>query len=135
MHLKGRSRILTIDWMYLISASLLLNRETVHLAVHYLDSYFEACGGTKEYIHTIASACLYLSVKQEERDSQSALIETICLSEKFFIQKSSIVEMEQNILKKLNYRLKSNTLAFWVDYFTLKWDEFTNSEQSKAATL
>jgi hypothetical protein len=32
-------RAIVIDWMYLISTSLMLNRETVHLAVHYLDSY------------------------------------------------------------------------------------------------
>lgn len=78
--MTGPTRTLTIDWMYLISASLLLNRETVHLAVHYMDSYFSCCGGLTDHIHTVAAACLYLSVKQEERDSQAALIETVCLS-------------------------------------------------------
>ena len=78
-------------------------------------------------MHTVASACLYLAVKQEERDSQVALIDTVCLSEKMFIQKSSIVEMEQQILMKLHFKLKSNTLVFWVDYFTLKWDAFVTS--------
>lgn len=28
---------------------------------------------------------------------------------------------------KLNFRLKSNTLAFWIDYFSLKWDNFVDS--------
>ena len=37
--------------------------------------------------------------------------------------------MEHNILMKLNFKLKSNTLAFWVDYFTLKWDTFVDSQR------
>ena len=92
--LIGYVRVLTVDWMYLISASLLLNRETVHLAVHYLDSYLSQCGETNESIHLIASACLYLSVKQEERFSQNSLLDLICLSEKMQIQREQIIEME-----------------------------------------
>ena len=53
-----------MDWMYLIGASLSLNRETIHLAVHYLDSYLE---NTKELerMNILAAASLLLAVKQE----------------------------------------------------------------------
>jgi hypothetical protein len=34
---------------------------------------------------------------------------------------------------KLNFKLKSNTLAFWVDYFSLKWDAYTESSNGREA--
>ena len=78
--LAGKMRIVIIDWVFLISASLLINRETAHLAVHYLDAYLKTVGQVSQGLHILAAASLLLSVKQEERERQADLIETICLS-------------------------------------------------------
>lgn len=50
------------------------------------------------------------------------------MSEQFHILKDKVIESEKAILTKLNFRLKSNTLAFWIDYFTSKWDLFIESK-------
>ena len=63
--LTGKTRIVIIDWLFLIAASLIINRETVHLAVHYMDAYLKTIGViTIEELHIIAAASLLLSVKQ-----------------------------------------------------------------------
>lgn len=45
--------------------------------------------------------------------------------------REQVIECEKAILTKLNFRLKSNTLAFWVDYFSLKWDTFLTSVEGE----
>jgi len=50
------------------------------------------------------------------------------MSEQFNILKDKVIESEKAILTKLNFRLKSNTLAFWIDYFSSQWDLFIESK-------
>lgn len=38
--------------------------------------------------------------------------------------------MERRILLSLNFKLKANTLPFWIDYFSLKWDNFVDRFQA-----
>jgi hypothetical protein len=131
--LRGVPRIIIIDWMYLLSASLMLGRETAHLAVHYLDSFLADKEMPLENVHVSAAAGLLLSVKQEEREHQSALLTTACMSERFSLLRDRVLESEKLILVSLNFRLKSNTLAFWIDYFSLKWDTYIRSADGRTA--
>lgn len=73
--------------MYLISTSLLLNRETIHLAVHYLDTFLSKKESLPEDLHIFAAAAMFIAVKQEERDSQSILLNTVCMSEQYEVVK------------------------------------------------
>ena len=83
---SNKNRVIIVDWLYLIAASLSLNRETVHLAVHYLDTYLDQ---TKEYdqIHLAGAASMWLAVKQEEQEHRNSILEVMCLSEKIELQK------------------------------------------------
>jgi hypothetical protein len=126
------ARIITIDWIYQLSASLMLSRETAHLAVHYLDSFLAEKEVAIEDVHVFTAAALLLSVKQEEREQQSALLTTACAPERSILLRDRVLESEKLILVSLNFRLKSNTLAFWVDYFSLKWDAYIHSSEGLA---
>ena len=41
------------------------------------------------------------------------------------ITKTQLLEMQNKVVVKMNFKLSFNTLSFWVDYFSQKWDDFT----------
>jgi hypothetical protein len=88
--INGKNRVVIIDWMFLISASLSLNRATVHLAIHYMDSSLEKGFETAE-LHLLAAGSMLLSIKQEEREHQNDILSVMCMSEKIDVQKEQIL--------------------------------------------
>lgn len=45
------------------------------------------------------------------------------------------MEKEQEIVIKLNFRLKSHTISFWVDYFSTKWDRDIEKKENNSMSV
>ena len=81
-------------------------------------------------LHLYGAACLLLSVKQEERGSESLVLEVLCKGAD--LTREEILKTESVVVLGLNFKLNFNTLPFWCDYFSQKWDAFVESRPTTA---
>lgn len=62
-----RMRAQTLDWMMSLSEEIDMKRETLHLAVLYLDAYLVRVVITKAELQLAAIACIILAFKLEQK--------------------------------------------------------------------
>ena len=65
--LSSKERIYLVDWLGFIAAEMLLRKNTVHLAVAFIDGFIDQKGAIPKKIHALGAGALLLAVKQEER--------------------------------------------------------------------
>lgn len=129
-HLEPNMRSILYDWMMEVSQEFSLGRESMHLAVNYVDRMLskctlrteEYCTGTMEtemhtkFIHRgnlqlLGVTCLFIASKLEEiyppncPDFANTTADTYNVSQ--------IEEMEQIVLRNLDWQLNAQTLCAW----------------------
>ena len=62
-----KERVYLIDWLNFVSTELLLRKNTLHLAVAFLDAYLEKTDSVHQKMQALGAGALLLAVKQEER--------------------------------------------------------------------
>jgi hypothetical protein len=72
-----RERVLLLDWLSYLAAELLLRRNTLHLAVSFLDDFLRRKGVAHGKLQALGAGALLLAVKQEERGSEACLLEVL----------------------------------------------------------
>lgn len=65
--LEDKERVYLVDWLGLVAGELMLRRNTLHLAVSFIDAYLDSKGSIPSKLHALGSGALLLAVKQEER--------------------------------------------------------------------
>jgi ABC-type maltose transport system permease subunit len=62
--LGNKERIYLIDWLSFIAAELLLRKNTLHLAVAFIDGFIFQKGAIPQKMHAFGAGALLLAVKQ-----------------------------------------------------------------------
>ncbi|CAI2370813.1 unnamed protein product [Moneuplotes crassus] len=130
--INWKMRALLLDWMIEVSSEFNLQRETMYLAVNYLDRYI---GGVLNIQRTdfqlVGTTALYLACKMEELHVPK--INFFILATDNGYTKSQILNMERKMARELNWNLTPCSLESWLNIICTKWDKFIeyqdNSEE------
>jgi hypothetical protein len=125
--LLTRERVYLIDWLNFISAELLLRKNTLHLAVAFIDAFLQQKSAPAPKMQTLGAAALLLAVKQEERGCEGEVLAALSSCEGGLV-KDEIIKVESSIVLGLGFKLNFSTLPFWFDYFSQKWDDFCGKD-------
>ncbi|KAJ5076890.1 g1/s-specific cyclin-e [Anaeramoeba ignava] len=118
LQLNEMSRVTTLETISRISCQFDLKMETFLLAVNIYDRYlstFQKIGSKQFQLLLIATTSLVIASKLEEVYPIS--IVTICKNFKQKFQKEDVIQMEIEILKKLNYSLLAITANTWISLY------------------
>lgn len=63
--LCSRERVYLVDWLNFIAAQLLLRKNTLHLAVAFIDSFLQQKATPPQKLQMLGAGALLLAVKQE----------------------------------------------------------------------
>lgn len=120
---NAKMRAILIDWLFRISSEMAMQREAVHLAIVYLDSYTTKVEIAKDQYQLFGLAGLLIGYKQEFSHHEQFLQILTTSCDNGYTQEQ-ILEAERKMAFALNFRLNPTTHNFWVEYFTLRWDRF-----------
>jgi hypothetical protein len=116
-------RAQTIDWMMSLSEEIDMKRETLHLAVIYLDAYLTRVAIPKGELQLVAIACIILAFKLEQKAPVSFVDIFISEGPRGY-SRARILDKERKVAIALQYRLAKNTLIRWFQLFTHEWNMF-----------
>lgn len=63
--IPSKERVYLIDWLNFVATELLLRKNTLHLAVAFLDAYLERTDNVHQKLQVLGAGALLLAVKQE----------------------------------------------------------------------
>lgn len=109
--------------MNYVATELMCRRNTYHLAVAFLDHYFDKESKISGKLQAFGAGALLLAVKQEERGAETYVLNILSGSGSG-LNREEIIEAESIIILGLGFKLNFNILPFWCDYFTQKWDNY-----------
>jgi hypothetical protein len=102
--INWKMRALLLDWMIEVSAEFALQRETLYLALNYLDRYLGTVLNIQRTdFQLVGTTALYLACKMEE--IQVPKIQLLILATDNGYTKSQILTMERKMTKELNWYL------------------------------
>jgi hypothetical protein len=128
--LEDKERVLLVDWLSFVAAQILLRRNTLHLAVVIIDAYLDAKGSAPAKLQALGAGALLLAVKQEERGNETEVLGQLS-GNGSGLNREEIIKVESSVVLGLNFKLNLNTLPFWCDYFSQKWDHYVEREQER----
>jgi hypothetical protein len=119
---QRRHRKIAIQWLLEVAVEFYLNRETVHLAVHYMDRYWtQNLDMPQSQLQLLAITALLLASKFEEIYAPLVSDMSYITNHTFTIDE--IKEMEPLIMHSLGYRLSVTTVLnlvnFWLDFYKI----------------
>lgn len=143
-HLDASMRPMLVDWMFEVGAEYCLSRETVYLAINYVDRFLSAsptdlpADGTsrsvvdRKTLQLLGVTCLWIASKIEEIFPPSPEDFAVCTDHAY--DAGQLVNMEPVVLRVLNWRLHAQTPFSWLKLFlkkaaTLLYDEFKRRAQ------
>lgn len=114
--LQPRMRSILVDWMIEVSEVYTLHRETLYLAIDFLDRFLGNCTDIpRTRLQLVGVTCLFIAAKIEEiyppKLHRFAFVTDGACSEE------AIMQMELVVLKKLNWGLTPYTPNRWVKTF------------------
>lgn len=105
------------------ASELMCRRNTYHLAVAFLDHYLDKAKKIPGKIQAFGAGAFLLAVKQEERGAETYVL-NILTDGGSGLTREDIIGAESSIVLGLGFKLNFNTLPFWCDYFSQKWDNY-----------
>ncbi|XP_023564057.1 cyclin N-terminal domain-containing protein 2 [Octodon degus] len=96
-------RALVVDWLVQVHEYLGLVGDTLHLAVHLLDSYLRAGRVRLRRLQLLGVACLFLACKMEECVLPEPA--SLCLLSAGSFSRAELLRAERRILSRLDFRL------------------------------
>jgi cyclin E len=114
--LSAQMRAILLDWIMDVCEAYNLHRETLHLAVDYLDRYLSMHRNImKRHLQLIGISCLFIAAKIEEiyppKLSVFAYVTDGACTE------LEILDMELVIMKTLRWKLTPITAASWLNVY------------------
>lgn len=121
--LSWKMRALLLDWMIEVSCEFKLQRETFYLALNYLDRYVDKVRfvDKKDY-QLIGASAIYIACKIEE--IYTPRLNFFVLATDNGYSEDEILNMEREILIKLEWNLTPASIESWMKMCLLKWDKF-----------
>lgn len=112
-----------MDWVLRITSEMLMQRQTVSLALHYLDEYVQKVAVEKSRYQLMAVAALLIAYKQEHSHADK-LVQVLLASCEHGYSQQELLEAEMQLALRLEFRLNPPTYNFWLEYFTSRWDRY-----------
>eukprot|EP00347_Sterkiella_histriomuscorum_P005956 403354617 len=121
--ITSKNRQILIDWLMDVSDKFQLKSQTFHLSVNFADRYLMKVKDFElDHYQKLGITCLLMACKIEEIyypkhiDFQSITDDNCSLEE--------ILELETEILNKLNWLVNPPTLNYWANYYMMLWDQY-----------
>lgn len=96
-------RSILVDWLFDAADEMEFERETVHLAVNYLDRFLELCCVRRNQLQLVGVCCFLLAAKFEEKSPPDVKeIVWLCCDT---YTREQVIRMESIIINSLEFRL------------------------------
>ncbi|KAM3829960.1 cyclin-P [Vipera latastei] len=96
-------RALLVDWLVQVHEYLNLADETLHLAVHLMNSYMRASHVKIPHLQLLSATCLFLACKLEEHTCPEPA--QLCFMMENSCSRKDLLRMERKILARLRFEL------------------------------
>jgi hypothetical protein len=113
-NLKNNSRRMLVDYIFSVAAEMFLHRQTVQMAINYLDRFFSKTTNIQmDLLQLISVVALYIAAKKEEVQAQSPqkYLELCCAPLLTIPQFNSI---ELKMMEILEWELTPPTYSAWL---------------------
>mmetsp|Transcript_39894 Transcript_39894/g.45507 ORF Transcript_39894/g.45507 Transcript_39894/m.45507 type:complete len:571 (+) Transcript_39894:2104-3816(+) len=128
-HLNWSMRVILIQWLAEVCAEIGLKRDTLHMCVHYIDSYIGSHNDIpREHFQLLGATSLWIAAKVEE--VYAPRVKHITHSTNNAYSEAEITDMEMKILTILGWDTTPITLNTWTHWFMRSWDFFYQSTSS-----
>ncbi|KAI3468453.1 hypothetical protein Pfo_025116 [Paulownia fortunei] len=116
-HINPRTRAHCVDWLVYAAEQLGYVRETLHLAVNYLDRYLSGNQVDQNQLRFLGLTCMMIASKYEEvREPHFDFDGYFCLTKSMFSRKE-FIQMEHSILSYLKYDVTIPTTWSFLERF------------------
>lgn len=129
-----RMRVQTLDWIFSLSEEIELKRDTLHLAVLFLDIYLSLRQVLKTELQLVAIAAIVLAFKFEQKAPMNFITMFESSGPRGY-SRARILEMEKKLAMELKYRFHKTTLISWMHILTHEWDHFVNHARIVSMTI
>jgi hypothetical protein len=114
--LNPRIRYILIDWLFEVGEEFRLQRETVHLAVNYVDRFLSASVAmARDCMQLVGVTCLFLAAKLEE--VRPPLVHDYARVTAGAHSADELRHFERVVLDRLHWRMSSPTVQMWINLF------------------
>lgn len=116
--ITSNMRYILVDWLVEVCDEYKLSRDTLHLAVNYIDRFLSRMMVARARLQLVGTAAMFLASKYEEIYPPEAN-EFVYVTDDTY-SKSQVLRMEHLILKVLNFNLVVPTALTFLDFFLKK---------------
>ncbi|RUS70051.1 hypothetical protein EGW08_022186 [Elysia chlorotica] len=108
-------RNILVDWLVEVGEEYKLHRETLFLAVSYIDRFLGLVGVHRPKLQLVGTACMFIAAKYEEIYPPD-VSEFVYITDDTY-SRSQVIKMESVILKLLEFRLAVPTVTWFCERF------------------
>jgi hypothetical protein len=120
--MEAYMRAVLVDWLLEICSSLAFSRQTSHLAISYTDKFSFKHPVAQQDLQLVGCACLFIAAKFEE--VYTPRLATIAKAAANTFTGQQILDMEQRVLRTLEWKVLPPTLYAWTRYIMRCWDDY-----------
>jgi len=114
--LSPRIRLILVDWLFEVADEFGLQRETVYLAVNYVDRYLSVVKNcARDVIQLLGVTCLFLAAKLEE--VRPPVVQDYARVTAGLHTCLDVRQTELLVLAKLNWKMSAPTANGWVNLY------------------
>lgn len=100
---NAKMRAILVDWLVEVSEEYKLCADTLYQAINYIDRYLSAQVAQRNQLQLIGVTCMWLAAKYEEIYPPN--VADFCYITDNTYAKEQLIQMEEVVLKRLNYEL------------------------------
>lgn len=108
-------RNILVDWLVEVGEEYKLHRETLFLAVSYIDRFLSLVGVHRPKLQLVGTACMFIAAKYEEIYPPD-VNEFVYITDDTYTR-NQVIKMESVILKLLEFRLAVPTVTWFCERF------------------
>ena len=121
--LKWEMRAILIDWITEVCSEYSFKRDTLHIAINFLDRFLEESENlSKDKLQLVGAVALFLAAKMEE--VYTPKLESILMATSGLYTEQEFLKFETTMIKRLSMNLSPSTLCLWGNWYSSQWDSF-----------
>ncbi|XP_071713512.1 cyclin-A1-4-like [Rutidosis leptorrhynchoides] len=102
-----------VDWLVLVGGSLKLSKDTLYLAIYYMDLYLSGTVLGRNKFQLLGATCLMIASKYE--DTWPAKVEVLCDKTKGRYSVDELLQMEVSVMNILEFELWAPTVGCFLE--------------------
>ncbi|XP_071717861.1 cyclin-A2-2-like [Rutidosis leptorrhynchoides] len=114
-------RGILIDWLVEVSEGYRLESETLYLAITLIDRCLSKMNIEREKLQLLGITCLFIASKYEEKNEGigAPSVEDMCFITDDTYTRKEVLDMENQVLDVLNFRLSAPTIQIFLQRYIL----------------